>query len=90
MGANLDQIKGLQVFCCLGTAAECCDQRSMKPPASAVHRPRQLHSRPILDKLHDYLLEIRAEVLPKSPQGRAGALYPEELDALPRYCADGI
>jgi uncharacterized protein (TIGR03437 family) len=32
---------------------------------------RQLLSRPILDKLHDYLLEIQAEVLPKSPEGRA-------------------
>ena len=32
---------------------------------------RQLQSRPILDKLHNYLLEIQAEVLPKSPEGRA-------------------
>src|ERR1700752_4494764 len=34
-------------------------------------RQRQLQSRPILDKLHDYLLEIQAEGLPKSPEGRA-------------------
>jgi hypothetical protein len=32
---------------------------------------RQLESRPVLDKLHGYLLEIQAEVLPKSPEGRA-------------------
>jgi len=32
---------------------------------------RKLQSRPILDKLHDYLQEIQAEVLPKSPEGRA-------------------
>jgi transposase len=32
---------------------------------------RQLESRSILKKLSDYLLEIEAEVLPKSPEGRA-------------------
>jgi hypothetical protein len=32
---------------------------------------RQRQSRPILDKLHDYLAEIQVEVLPKSPEGRA-------------------
>ena len=32
---------------------------------------RQLQSRSIPDKLHAYLLEIQAEVLPKSPAGRA-------------------
>ena len=31
----------------------------------------QLQSRSIPDKLHAYLLEIQAEVLPKSPAGRA-------------------
>ena len=40
---------------------------------------RQLESRPTLEKLHDYLLEIEAEVLPKSPEGRA-VRYAEELD----------
>src|SRR5208282_85535 len=34
-------------------------------------RLRQLQSRPILDKLQEYLLEIQVEVLPKSPEGRA-------------------
>jgi len=32
---------------------------------------RQVGSRTILDKLHNYLLEIEGEVLPKSPEGRA-------------------
>jgi transposase len=32
---------------------------------------RQLESRPIPDKLRNYLLEIEAEVWPKSPEGRA-------------------
>src|SRR5215467_7331531 len=34
-------------------------------------RLRQLESRPILDKLNTYLQEMQAEVLPKSPAGRA-------------------
>jgi hypothetical protein len=27
-------------------------------------------SHPVLDKFHNYLLEIQTEVLPKSPEGR--------------------
>jgi transposase len=52
-------------------------------------RLRQLQSRPILDKLHDYLLEIRAEVLPKSPEGRAVRYTLKNWTALTRYCEDG-
>ena len=43
-------------------------------------RLRQLSARPLLDRLHNYLEEIQAEILPKSPRGAGGALYPEELD----------
>jgi transposase len=50
---------------------------------------RQLQSRPILDKLHDYLLEIQAEVLPKSPEGRAVRYTLKNWTALTRYCEDG-
>ena len=50
---------------------------------------RQLESRPILDKLHDYLLEIQAEVLPKSPAGRAVRYTLKNWTALNRYCEDG-
>ena len=50
---------------------------------------RQLESRPILDKLHDYLLEIEVEVLPKSPEGRAVRYTLKNWTALTRYCEDG-
>jgi transposase len=50
---------------------------------------RQLESRPILDKLHDYLLETQAEVLPKSPAGRAVRYTLKNWTALNRYCEDG-
>jgi hypothetical protein len=50
---------------------------------------RRLESRPILDKLHDYLVEIRAEVLPKSPEGRAARYSLKNWTALTRYSSDG-
>src|SRR3954447_10213275 len=50
---------------------------------------RQLESRPILKKLSDYLLEIEAEVLPKSPEGRAVRYTLKNWTALTRYCDDG-
>ena len=52
-------------------------------------RLRQLQSRPILDKLHDYLLEIQGEVLPKSPKGRAVRYTLKNWTALTRYCEAG-
>ena len=58
-------------------------------PAEDRLRQRQLQSRPILDKLHDYLLEIQAEVLPKSPEGRAVRYTLKNWAALTRYCEDG-
>jgi transposase len=50
---------------------------------------RQLESRPILDKLGDYLLEIQLEVLPKSPEGRAVRYILKNWTALNRYIEDG-
>jgi transposase len=52
-------------------------------------RLRQLQSQPILEKLRNYLLEIQAEVLPKSPEGRAVRYTLKNWTALTRYCADG-
>ena len=52
-------------------------------------RIRQLQSRPILDKLHAYLLEIQAEALPKSPAGRALRYTLKNWTALNRYCHSG-
>jgi len=51
---------------------------------------RQLQSRPILDKLHGYLLENQGEVLPKSPEGRAVRYTLKNWAALTRYCEDGV
>jgi hypothetical protein len=50
---------------------------------------RRIESRPILDKLHDYLLEIQPQVLPKSPEGRAVRYTLKNWTALTRYCDDG-
>jgi transposase len=50
---------------------------------------RQVKSRPILEKLRGYLLEIEAEVLPKSPEGRAVRYTLKNWTALTRFCEDG-
>jgi transposase len=50
---------------------------------------RKLEARPILDKLHHYLLDIQLEVLPKSPEGRAVRYALKNWTALTRYAGDG-
>jgi len=50
---------------------------------------RRQASRPILDKLRDYLEEIQMVVLPKSPEGRAVRYALKNWTALTRYCEDG-
>jgi transposase len=52
-------------------------------------RLRQIHARPILEKLRHYLLEIQAEVLPKSPEGRAVRYALKNWAALNRYSENG-
>ena len=52
-------------------------------------RLRQLQSQPILDRLHNYLLEMQAEVLPKSPEGRAIRYTLKNWTALTCYGKDG-
>jgi transposase len=52
-------------------------------------RLRKLQSIPILIKLRDYLFEIQAEILPKSPEGRAVRYALKNWMALTRYCEDG-
>jgi transposase len=52
-------------------------------------RLRQAESQPILDKLRGYLLEIRGEILPKSPGGRAVRYTLKNWTALNRFCEDG-
>jgi transposase len=50
---------------------------------------RQHDSRLILEKLHSYLEQIQAEILPKSPAGRAVRYTLKNWTALTRYCDDG-
>src|SRR5580693_6360951 len=50
---------------------------------------RQRQSRPILDKLRDYLREIQGELLPKSPAARAVSYTLKNWTALNCYCDDG-
>ena len=50
---------------------------------------RELDARPMLDRLHKYLLIIREQVLPKSEAGQAIAYTLKNWTALTRYCSDG-
>ena len=50
---------------------------------------REQASRPVLEKLHEYLEKIRVEVLPKSEAGQAVAYALKNWQALTRYLEDG-
>jgi transposase len=50
---------------------------------------RQQVSMPVIEQLHEYLLKIRVEVLPKSEAGKAVAYALKNWTALTRYCQDG-
>jgi hypothetical protein len=50
---------------------------------------RQRHAVPVLEKLHGYLLQIEAQILPKSPAGRAVRYTLNNWTALCRYTRDG-
>jgi hypothetical protein len=50
---------------------------------------RQRLSAPVMTKLHDYLLEIRDEVLPKSPEAKAVRYALNQWNALSRFLEDG-
>lgn len=65
------------------------EKRAQPLTAEDRLRLRQLQSQPILEKLHNYLSEIQAEVLPKSPEGRAVRYTLKNWTALTRYCGDG-
>ena len=55
----------------------------------ALRLLRQHASQPVLEKLHEYLLRIRDEVLPKSEAGQAVSYALKNWVALRRYCEDG-
>lgn len=54
-----------------------------------LRQAREQGARPILDRLHEYLLTIGEQVLPKSEAGQAIAYTLNNWDALTRYCSDG-
>jgi transposase len=49
---------------------------------------RERDARPMLNQLHDYLLTIGTQVLPKSDAGQAIAYTLKNWTALTRYCSD--
>jgi transposase len=49
---------------------------------------REHGARPVLEKIHAYLEEIREQVLPKSEAGQATAYALKNWTALERYCGD--
>jgi transposase len=65
------------------------EQRARALPAEDRLRLRQVQSQSILENLHNYLSEIQAQVLPKSPEGRAIRYTLKNWAALTRYCQDG-
>jgi hypothetical protein len=50
---------------------------------------RQRLSAPVMAKLHKYLVEIRDEVLPKSPEAKALRYAPNQWAVLSRFLEDG-
>lgn len=50
---------------------------------------REHGSRPVLNSLHQYLIKIQLEILPKSDAGQAVAYALKNWAALTRYCDDG-
>jgi transposase len=54
-----------------------------------LHLAREHGSRPVLDRLHQYLIKIQDEVLPKSEAGQAVAYALKNWKALTCYCDDG-
>ncbi len=55
----------------------------------ALQLVRESDARPMLNQLHDYLLTIREQVLPKSEAGQAITYTLQNWAALTRYCSDG-
>ena len=55
----------------------------------ALQMLRERDARPVLNGLHEYLLTIRDQVLPKSEAGQAIAYALKNWTALTRYCSDG-
>jgi hypothetical protein len=65
------------------------EDRAKGLTAEERHELRQRLSAPVMEKLHQYLLEIREQVLPKSPAARAVRYALNQWEALTRYLEDG-
>jgi transposase len=65
------------------------EQRARGISSQERQRLRQLYSQEVLEKLHDYLVAIEPEVLPKSPAGRAVRYTLKNWRALTRFSEDG-
>jgi hypothetical protein len=65
------------------------EQRARGMSSQDRLRLRQLYSQGLLQQLHDYLVEIGPEVLPKSPPGRAVRYTLKNWRALLRFAEDG-
>jgi transposase len=65
------------------------EQRARGMSSQDRLRLRQLYSQGLLEQLHDYLVEIGPEVLPKSPPGRAVRYTLKNWRALLRFAEDG-
>ena len=55
----------------------------------ALRLLREHASQPVLEKLHEYLIKISDEVLPRSEAGQAVSYALKNWVALTRYCEDG-
>jgi hypothetical protein len=55
----------------------------------ALRLLREHSSQPVLEKLHEYLIKISDEVLPRSEAGHAVSYALKNWVALTRYCEDG-
>jgi transposase len=67
------------------------EERAKKLSLSAQERfaLRQRVSARLMKKLHQYLLELQSEVLPKSPSGAAVRYALNQWEALTRFLEDG-
>ena len=57
--------------------------------ADARRELRQHHSKPLLEAMRPWLVELGKTVLPKSPLGKAIGYMTRHWDALTRFCDDG-
>lgn len=63
--------------------------RALSLSAEQWQALRQWISARLLSKLHQYLLELQSEVLPKSPSGAAVRYVLNQWEALTRFLEDG-